>query len=88
MITLSVSVVLLILGFLFYGRLTESFFGVDASRQTPAYVNNDSVDYIPMKGWRVFMIQFLNIAGLGPIFGAILGALIGFSQIALRFFSL
>lgn len=77
MITLSVSIILLVLGFLFYGRLTESFFGMDASRQTPAYVRNDSVDYIPMKGWRVFMIQFLNIAGLGPIFGAILGALYG-----------
>ncbi len=77
MITLTVSVTLLILGYLIYGRVAERFFGMDPARITPAYTKNDSVDYIPMKGWRVFMIQFLNIAGLGPIFGAILGAMYG-----------
>ena len=77
MITLAVSVTLLILGFLIYGKVAERFFGMDPSRTTPAFTKNDGVDYVPMKGWRVFMIQFLNIAGLGPIFGAILGAMYG-----------
>jgi len=77
MITLAVSVTLLILGYLVYGRVAERFFGTDPVRVTPAFTKNDGIDYIPMKGWRVFMIQFLNIAGLGPIFGAILGAMYG-----------
>ncbi len=77
MITLAVSVTLLILGYLVYGRVAERFFGMDPARTTPAFTKNDGIDYIPMKGWRVFMIQFLNIAGLGPIFGAILGAMYG-----------
>ncbi|MCU0458980.1 MAG: carbon starvation protein A [Bacteroidales bacterium] len=77
MITLAVSVTLLILGYLVYGRVAERFFGTDPDRATPAFTKNDGIDYIPMKGWRVFMIQFLNIAGLGPIFGAILGAMYG-----------
>lgn len=77
MITLAVSVTLLILGYLIYGRVAERFFGTDPDRATPAFTKNDGIDYIPMKGWRVFMIQFLNIAGLGPIFGAILGAMYG-----------
>jgi carbon starvation protein CstA len=77
MITLVVSIALLILGFFIYGRITERVFGIDPERATPAYTKNDGVDYVPMKQWRVFMIQFLNIAGLGPIFGAILGAMYG-----------
>ncbi|MHC1730488.1 MAG: carbon starvation protein A [Bacteroidales bacterium] len=77
MITLAVSVTLLVLGYLVYGRVAERFFGMDPTRPTPAFAKNDGIDYIPMKGWRVFMIQFLNIAGLGPIFGAILGAMYG-----------
>ncbi|MGE5347915.1 MAG: carbon starvation protein A [Actinomycetota bacterium] len=77
MITLAVSVTLLILGYLVYGRVAERFFGSDPARPTPAYTKNDGIDYIPMKVWRVFMIQFLNIAGLGPIFGAVLGAMYG-----------
>lgn len=77
MITLLVSITLLILGFVFYSRVMERFFGMDPARITPAFSRNDGVDYVPMKGWRVFMIQFLNIAGLGPIFGAILGAMYG-----------
>lgn len=77
MITLAVSVTLLVLGYLVYGRVAERFFGMDPARPTPAFEKNDGIDYIPMKGWRVFMIQFLNIAGLGPIFGAILGAMYG-----------
>ncbi len=77
MITLAVSVTLLVLGYLLYGRVAEKFFGMDPSRTTPAFTNTDGIDFVPMKGWRVFMIQFLNIAGLGPIFGAILGAMYG-----------
>jgi len=77
MITLIASFTLLILGYIFYGRIAERFFGMDPSRTTPAFSRSDGVDYVPMKGWRVFMIQFLNIAGLGPIFGAILGAMYG-----------
>lgn len=79
MITFSVSLVLLILGYLFYGRYVERVFGIDVNRQTPAFTMRDGVDYIPMPGWRVFLIQFLNIAGLGPIFGAIMGAKFGSS---------
>ncbi|MRR19225.1 carbon starvation protein A [bacterium] len=77
MITLAASVTLLILGFLVYGKVAERLFGMDPSRPTPAYTKQDGIDYVPMKNWRVFMIQFLNIAGLGPIFGAILGAMYG-----------
>jgi len=75
MITLVGSVAVLILGYLIYGRISERMFGMDASRVTPAFSKSDGVDFVPMKAWRVFMIQFLNIAGLGPIFGAILGVL-------------
>ena len=46
-------------------------------RQTPAIVKNDGIDYVPMPNWKIFMIQFLNIAGTGPIFGAIMGAKFG-----------
>ena len=77
MITLAVSVTMLVLGYLVYGRVAERFFGMEPDRRTPAFTKYDGIDYIPMKGWRVFMIQFLNIAGLGPIFGAILGAMYG-----------
>ena len=51
--------------------------GTDKNRQMPAYTKRDNVDYIPMKPWKIFMIQFLNIAGLGPIFGAIMGIMFG-----------
>lgn len=77
MITFGLSIILLILGYLFYGKLVERIFGVDKNRETPATTMADGVDYIPMKPWKIFMIQFLNIAGLGPIFGAIMGAKFG-----------
>lgn len=67
----------LILGYIFYGRFVEKVFGPDPNRQTPAYAKQDGVDFIPMPTWKVFMIQFLNIAGTGPIFGAIMGAKFG-----------
>ncbi len=77
MITFIICVVALILGYIFYGRFVERVFGADAKRSTPAYTLQDGVDYIPMPVWKVFLIQFLNIAGLGPILGALLGAAYG-----------
>jgi carbon starvation protein CstA len=77
MITLLIAIGLLVLGYIFYGRFVEKFFGIDKRRKTPAIEINDGVDYIQMSTWKVFIIQFLNIAGLGPIFGAILGAAYG-----------
>lgn len=76
MITFCISLVLLILGYLFYGRFVEKAFGPD-DRVTPALRINDGVDYIILPSWKIFMIQFLNIAGTGPIFGAIMGAKFG-----------
>ena len=67
---------LLAAGYLLYGRLTERVFRPDG-RPTPATAHPDGVDYIPMKTWRIFLIQLLNIAGTGPIFGALLGAVFG-----------
>ncbi|MCI2122499.1 MAG: carbon starvation protein A, partial [Bacteroidales bacterium] len=77
MITFIVSVVLLILGFIFYGKVVERHFGADPKRETPVKRLADGVDYKELKPWKIFIIQFLNIAGLGPIFGAILGAAYG-----------
>ncbi|GGD06031.1 carbon starvation CstA family protein [Pontibacillus salipaludis] len=77
MITFLVSIVLLIVGYLTYGKYVEKVFGVNTDRQTPAYTNEDGVDYLPMGEKRNSLIQLLNIAGVGPIFGPILGALYG-----------
>ena len=66
----------LIVGYLLYGRYVTKVFGPD-DRATPAVAVNDGVDYIPMPTWKVFLIQLLNIAGTGPIFGALSGALFG-----------
>ena len=76
MITFSLSFVALILGYLFYGRFVAHMFGPD-DRVTPAVAKADGLDYIVLPNWKVFMIQFLNIAGTGPIFGAIMGAKFG-----------
>ena len=77
MITFICCLATLIAGYFIYGSFIERIFGVDPSRTTPAYTHQDGVDYIPMSSWKVFMIQFLNIPGLGPIFGAIMGAKFG-----------
>lgn len=77
MITFTTALVLLVLGYIVYGAFVERVFGVDASRKTPCYTMADGVDYTPMPTWKVYLIQFLNIAGTGPIFGAILGILYG-----------
>lgn len=76
MITFVLSFLALILGYIFYGRFVERVFGPD-NRVTPAIAKADGVDYIVLPSWKVFMIQFLNIAGTGPIFGAIMGAKFG-----------
>ena len=72
MVTFILSIVALILGYVFYGRYVEKTFDPD-DRPTPAVYMADGVDYIPWAGWRIFMIQCLNVAGTGPIFGAIMG---------------
>jgi len=77
MITFLLSVLLLVAGYFIYGKLVEKYLDVDPSRKTPAYEKSDGVDYQPMPTWKVFVIQFLNIAGLGPIFGAVSGAAFG-----------
>lgn len=76
MITFIVSLLALVLGYFLYGRFVEKVFGPD-DRVTPAVAKADNVDFIVLPGWKVFMIQFLNIAGTGPIFGAIMGAKFG-----------
>ena len=80
MITFSIALVILVLGYFIYGKYISRMFGVDEKRATPAVTKNDGVDYIEMPTWKIFMIQFLNIAGLGPIFGAIMGAKFGTSS--------
>ena len=77
MITFSISIIALILGYIFYSRFIENIEGIDPDRLTPAYKLEDGVDYVQMPWWRIFLIQFLNIAGLGPIFGAVAGAMWG-----------
>lgn len=79
MITFTLCLLALIAGYFTYGRLMERVFGPD-DRKTPALTKADGVDYIPLPTWKIFMIQFLNIAGLGPIFGAIMGAKFGSSS--------
>ena len=71
------ALIVLIVGYLTYGWLVERIFGADHKRDTCAHTMNDGIDYMPMPAWRVFLIQFLNIAGLGPIFGAIMGVMYG-----------
>ncbi|MGP7735328.1 carbon starvation CstA family protein [Oceanimonas smirnovii] len=68
---------LLLGGYFIYGTLVEKVFGIKTQRQTPAFAQGDGVDYVPMSKGKVYLIQLLNIAGVGPIFGPILGALYG-----------
>ena len=76
MISLLISFSVLIIGYIFYSRFIEKMFVID-DRKTPAIVINDGVDHVPMKTWKAFLIQLLNIAGTGPIFGALMGAVFG-----------
>ncbi len=67
----------LIMGYIFYGAFIEKIFKINPRKKTPALLYTDGVDYVPLPTYKIFLIQFLNIAGLGPVFGAILGALYG-----------
>ncbi|MEK4026490.1 carbon starvation CstA family protein [Sporosarcina sp. FSL W7-1283] len=77
MITFLASIVLLVIGYFTYGKYVEKIFGPNSQRKTPAYANHDAVDYVPMGKQKNALIQLLNIAGTGPIFGPIMGALFG-----------
>lgn len=77
MITFLISIASLIVGYLIYGKFIERFFGANDSHIPPALSKHDGVDYVVLPTWKIFTINFLNIAGLGPIFGAVLGALYG-----------
>ena len=76
MLTFILCIAALVVGYIFYGKRVDRIFGSD-DRETPAITLNDGVDFVPMKGWKIFLVQLLNIAGLGPIFGALNGALFG-----------
>ena len=71
MVTFLLGVAILVVGYIVYGALVEKVFQPD-DRPTPAVANEDGIDFVPMATWRIFLIQLLNIAGLGPIFGAII----------------
>ncbi len=77
MISFTVCLIALIIGGIIYGTIVEKVFGSQPQRETPSYTLQDGVDYLPMPTWKVYLIQFLNIAGTGPIFGAIMGILFG-----------
>lgn len=77
MISFIISLIALIVGYFTYGKFVENIFGIDENKKTPAVYLADGVDYVEIDWKKAFLIQFLNIAGLGPIFGAIAGALWG-----------
>lgn len=77
MISFFSGIIILLLGYFLYSKYLVRLFGVEPHRATPAIASSDGVDFIPLPTWKVFLIQLLNIAGLGPIFGAIQGALFG-----------
>ncbi len=77
MITFSICLALLVTAYFTYGRYLERLAGIDPAAPTPCHRLYDGVDYVPLPRWRVFLIQLLNIAGTGPIFGAVLGACFG-----------
>ncbi len=77
MITFIICLALLVASYFTYGKYVERIFGADNDRPTPCNTHFDGVDYVPMPAWKAFLIQLLNIAGLGPIFGAVLGACYG-----------
>lgn len=77
MLTFLLSIISLVLGYLIYAKIVERTFGIKPTQPTPAYTKKDNLDFIPLPWWKAWLIQLLNIAGLGPIFGAIMGALYG-----------
>ena len=76
MVSLIFSFIILIIGYLVYGKIIESIFHPD-ERKTPAIAHNDGVVFVQIKTWKAFLIQLLNIAGTGQIFGALMGACFG-----------
>lgn len=77
MISFLIALGVLIGGYILYGGFVEKVFQIDSSRPTPASTMADGIDYVAMPTWKVYLIQFLNIAGVGPIFGAIMGIMYG-----------
>ncbi len=77
MISFVISLAILIIGYFTYGKFVSNVFGADPKRTTPVHTMADGVDYVALPTWKIFLIQFLNIAGLGPIFGAIMGVMYG-----------
>lgn len=77
MLSFTIALLVLIVGYFVYGRFVARSFGEDPNRETPVHRLADGVDYVVLPTWKVFLIQFLNIAGLGPIFGAIMGVMFG-----------
>lgn len=77
MLAFLLSLAALIGGYFIYGAVVAKVFHVEPERPTPAITHPDGVDFVPMPAWKVFLVQFLNIAGLGPIFGAIMGVMFG-----------
>ena len=77
MLSFTIALVVLIAGYFTYGKFVSRVFGQDPSRVTPVHRMADGVDYVELPTWKIFLIQFLNIAGLGPIFGAIMGVMFG-----------
>lgn len=77
MISFFLSIAALLAGYFIYSKIVDRNFGAEPNRTTPAIRLEDGVDFVKMPFWKIFLVQFLNIAGLGPIFGAIAGALWG-----------
>ncbi len=77
MITFIICLAVLVAAYFIYGRYLERVCQIDPAAEVPSARLYDGVDYVPMPRWRVFLVQLLNIAGIGPIFGAILGACFG-----------
>lgn len=77
MISFLIALATLILGYIFYSKIVSRIAGQDPARKTPVHTMADGVDYVRLPSWKIFLIQFLNIAGLGPIFGAIMGVMYG-----------
>lgn len=77
MISFVIALAVLIAGYFIYGKFVSRVFGEDPQRPTPVHTMADGVDYVELPAWKVYLIQFLNIAGLGPIFGAIMGVMFG-----------
>lgn len=77
MISLLLSIATLIVGYFIISKICERIFAIETTRPTPAISHADGVDFVPLPLWKIFLIQFLNIAGLGPIFGAVAGAMWG-----------